>query len=76
MAGVQRYYSSAEDLQAGRVAGKLGKDTVVTLSDTIVTRSSDQRQFTEVTITRETKNTAGETLAAAPESGRYQTRGI
>jgi predicted chitinase len=64
VAGVQRYYSSAEDLQAGRVAGKLGKDTVVTLSDTIVTRSSDQRQFTEVTITRETKNTAGETLAA------------
>lgn len=64
VAGVQRYYASAEDLQAGRAAGKLGKDTVVTLSDTIVTRSSDQRQFTEVTITRETKNTAGETLAA------------
>ncbi|MFP2488053.1 glycoside hydrolase family 19 protein [Enterobacter ludwigii] len=64
VAGVQRYYSSAEDLQAGRAAGKLGKDTVVTLSDTIVTRSSDQRQFTELTITRETKNTAGETLAA------------
>ncbi|WP_449507893.1 glycoside hydrolase family 19 protein [Enterobacter ludwigii] len=64
VAGVQRYYSSAEDLQTGRAAGKLGKDTVVTLSDTIVTRSSDQRQFTEVTITRVTKNTAGETLAA------------
>lgn len=64
VAGVQRYYSSAEDLQAGRAAGKLGKDTVVTLSDTIVTRSSDQRQFTKVTITRETKNTEGETLAA------------
>jgi predicted chitinase len=64
VAGVQRYYSSAEDLQTGRAAGKLGKDTVVTLNDTIVTRSSDQRQFTEVTITRETKNTAGETLAA------------
>lgn len=64
VAGVQRYYSSAEDLQTGRAAGKLGKDTVVTLSDTIVTRSSDQRQSTEVTITRETKNTAGETLAA------------
>ena len=29
-----------------------------------MTRSSDQRQFTEVTITRETKNTAGEILAA------------
>ncbi|WP_054181236.1 glycoside hydrolase family protein [Trabulsiella odontotermitis] len=64
VAGVQRYYASAEDLQAGRTAGKLEKDTVVTLSDTIVTRSSDQRQFTEVTITRETKNAAGNTLAA------------
>jgi len=64
VAGVQRYYSSAEDLQAGRTAGKLEKDTVVSLSDTIVTRSSDQRQFTEVTITRETKNAAGNTLAA------------
>ncbi|MHA9416768.1 glycoside hydrolase family 19 protein, partial [Klebsiella pneumoniae] len=64
VAGVQRYYSSAEDLQAGRTAGKLEKDTVVTLSDTIVTRSSDRRQFTEVTITRETKNAAGGTLAA------------
>ncbi|MCK7230300.1 hypothetical protein L8P27_21135 [Enterobacter asburiae] len=64
VAGVQRYYASAEDLQAGRAAGKLGKDTVVTLSDTIVTRSSDQRQFAEVTIIHETKNTAGETLAA------------
>lgn len=64
VAGVQRYYSSTKDLQAGRTAGKLEKDTVVTLSDTIVTRSSDQRQFTEVTITRETKNVAGNTLAA------------
>ncbi|ELN2579087.1 hypothetical protein RY966_004905, partial [Enterobacter kobei] len=64
VAGVQRYYASAEDLQAGRAAGKLGKDTVVTLSDTIVTRSIDLRQFTEVTITRETKNAAGEKLAA------------
>ncbi|HFK5678056.1 TPA: hypothetical protein ACG0A0_002734 [Enterobacter asburiae] len=64
VAGVQRYYSSAEDLQAGRTAGKLEKDTLVTLSDTLVTRSSDQRQFIEVTITKETKNAAGNTLAA------------
>ncbi|ABX22477.1 hypothetical protein SARI_02620 [Salmonella enterica subsp. arizonae serovar 62:z4,z23:-] len=64
MAGVQRYYTSVEDLQAGHVTGKLEKDTVVTLSDTIVTRSSDKRQFTEVTITSETKNAAGNTLAA------------
>ncbi|ECC1555138.1 TPA_asm: glycoside hydrolase family protein, partial [Salmonella enterica subsp. arizonae serovar 62:z4,z23:-] len=60
----QRYYTSVEDLQAGHVTGKLEKDTVVTLSDTIVTRSSDKRQFTEVTITSETKNAAGNTLAA------------
>ncbi|WP_436892942.1 glycoside hydrolase family 19 protein [Siccibacter turicensis] len=64
VAGVQRYYASAEDLQAGRAAGKLNKDTPVTLSDTIVTRSSDQRQFTEVTITGETNNAAGDVLAA------------
>ncbi|WP_061709050.1 glycoside hydrolase family 19 protein [Pseudenterobacter timonensis] len=64
VAGVQRYYTCVEDLQAGREAGKLAKDTPVTLSDTIVTRSSDRRQFTEVAITSETKNTAGETLAA------------
>ncbi|EOJ0057875.1 glycoside hydrolase family 19 protein [Cronobacter turicensis] len=64
VAGVQRYYASAEDLQAGRAAGKLEKDTPVTLSDTIVTRTSDQRQFTEVTITRETNNAAGDVLAA------------
>ncbi|WP_227668856.1 glycoside hydrolase family 19 protein [Klebsiella quasipneumoniae] len=64
VAGVQRYYASAEDLQAWRTAGKLNKGTVVTLGDSIVTRSSDRRQFTEVTITRETKNAAGNTLAA------------
>lgn len=64
VAGVQRYYTSVEDLQAGHVTGKLEKDTVVTLSDTIVTRSSDKRQFTEVTITSETRNAAGNTLAA------------
>jgi hypothetical protein len=75
VAGVQRYYTSAEDLQAGREAGKLAKDTPVTLSDTIVTRSSDRRQFTEVTITSETKNTAGETLAAGMKVWTVSDRG-
>ncbi|MDF2525873.1 MAG: hypothetical protein K0S17_958, partial [Enterobacter mori] len=75
VAGVQRYYTSAEDLQAGREAGKLAKDTPVTLSDTIVTRSSDRRQFTEVTITSDTKNTAGETLTAGTKIWTVSDRG-
>ncbi|MEB7566854.1 glycoside hydrolase family 19 protein [Enterobacter mori] len=75
MAGVQRYYTSAEDLQAGREAGKLAKDTPVTLSDSIVTRSSDRRQFTEVTITSDTKNTAGETLTAGTKIWTVSDRG-
>lgn len=75
VAGVQRYYTSAEDLQAGRAAGKLNKNTVVTLSDAIVTRTSDLRQFTEVTITRETKNAAGEMLAAGTKVWTVSDRG-
>ncbi|EFJ5373657.1 hypothetical protein AFM41_003957 [Escherichia coli] len=75
VAGIQRYYTSAEDMQAGREAGKLNKDTLVTLSDAIVTRSRDRRQFTEVTITRETKNTAGETLAAGTKVWTVSDRG-
>ncbi|EOZ1415751.1 glycoside hydrolase family 19 protein [Enterobacter hormaechei] len=75
VAGVQRYYTSAEDLQAGSAAGKLAKDTPVTLSDAIVTRRSDGRQFTEVTITSETKNAAGETLAAGTKVWTVSDRG-
>jgi hypothetical protein len=63
-AGSQRYYASADDTQAGTVAGSLVKDTRVTLSDNIITRTSDRRQFTEVTLTAETKNVTGATLAA------------
>ncbi|HFI1699302.1 TPA: glycoside hydrolase family 19 protein, partial [Escherichia coli] len=75
VAGIQRYYTSAEDMQAGREAGKLNKDTLVTLSDAIVTRSRDRRQFTEVTITRGTKNAAGETLAAGTKVWTVSDRG-
>lgn len=64
VAGVQHYYFSVDDMQAGRVAGKLDKDTPVTLSGNIVTRSNDRRQFTEVTITSERKNAEGDMLAA------------
>ena len=63
-AGSQRYYASADDTQAGSAIGSLAKDMRVTLSDNIITRTSDRRQFTEVTLTAETKNAAGATLAA------------
>ncbi|WP_297197552.1 type VI secretion system Vgr family protein, partial [uncultured Pluralibacter sp.] len=62
--GVLRYYSSADDVQAEKVAGKLEKDTPVTLSCHIVSRSKKRRQFTEVTIARDTRNVAGNMLAA------------
>ncbi|WP_241673527.1 glycoside hydrolase family 19 protein [Ewingella americana] len=63
-AGSQRYYASADDTQASSAKGSLEKDTRVTLSDNIITRTSDRRQFTEITLTAETKNAAGATLAA------------
>ncbi|MCC5691211.1 hypothetical protein LH484_24630 [Klebsiella pneumoniae] len=75
MAGVQRYYTSAEDVQAEHEAGKLDKYTLVTLSDAIVTRSRDRRQFTEVTIVSETKNAAGDTLVAGTKVWTVSDRG-
>ncbi|HGK4002898.1 TPA: glycoside hydrolase family 108 protein [Klebsiella pneumoniae] len=75
VAGVQRYYTSAEDVQAEHEAGKLDKDTLVTMSDAIVTRSRDRRQFTEVTIVSETKNTAGDTLVAGTKVWTVSDRG-
>ncbi|CAM7630984.1 Glycoside hydrolase family 19 catalytic domain-containing protein [Enterobacter intestinihominis] len=60
----QRYYKSKDDLQGGRAAGNLRAGTIVMLSNNIVTRSSDRRQFTEVSISTETKNAAGEILVA------------
>ncbi|EOD6638356.1 hypothetical protein LT23_03711 [Klebsiella pneumoniae] len=75
VAGVQRYYTSAEDVQAEHEAGKLDKDTLVTLSDAVVTRSRDRRQFTEVTIVSETKNAAGDTLVAGTKVWTVSDRG-
>ncbi|HBR1690527.1 TPA: hypothetical protein L9M12_004446 [Klebsiella pneumoniae] len=75
VAGVQHYYTSAEDVQAEHEAGKLDKDTLVTLSDAVVTRSRDRRQFTEVTIVSETKNTAGDTLVAGTKVWTVSDRG-
>ncbi len=75
VAGVQRYYTSGEDVQAEHEAGKLDKDTLVTLSDAIVTRSRDRRQFTEVTIVSETKNAAGDTLVAGTKVWTVSDRG-
>ncbi|MCP6324158.1 hypothetical protein NL453_27420, partial [Klebsiella pneumoniae] len=45
------------------------------LSDAIVTRSRDRRQFTEVTIVSETKNTAGDTLVAGTKVWTVSDRG-
>ncbi|WP_247140796.1 glycoside hydrolase family 19 protein, partial [Klebsiella pneumoniae] len=44
-------------------------------SDAIVTRSRDRRQFTEVTIVSETKNTAGDTLVAGTKVWTVSDRG-
>lgn len=74
-ADVLLYFSSAEDIKAERVSGKLDKDTPVTLSGNIVTRSRDRRQFTEVTFTRETKNVAGNILAAGTKVWIVSDRG-
>ncbi|PSH17987.1 hypothetical protein B7R74_15855, partial [Yersinia pseudotuberculosis] len=74
-ASIQRYYSSVDDVLASRAAGSLVKDTPVTLSDSIIARSSDRRQFTEVTIAEETKNTAGTTLNAGTKVWTVSDRG-
>lgn len=74
-ASIRRYYSSVDDVLASRAAGSLVKDTPVTLSDSIIARSSDRRQFTEVTIAEETKNTAGTTLNAGTKVWTVSDRG-
>ncbi|WP_145579715.1 glycoside hydrolase family protein [Yersinia vastinensis] len=77
-AGSQRYYTSAEDVLApngGNAAGTLAKDTPLTLGDSIITRGSDRRQFTEVTIAEETKNTAGTTLSVGTKIWTVSDRG-
>ncbi|GEM_PF-1669226 len=62
----QRYYASKEDVLASpaKSAGTLPGGTAVTLSDNLITRGSDRRQFTQVTLSAEAKNTAGKKLAA------------
>lgn len=77
-AGSQRYYTSAEDVLApngGNAAGTLAKDTPLTLGDSIITRGSDRRQFTEVTIAEETKNAAGTTLSVGTKIWTVSDRG-
>ncbi|MGK8935686.1 glycoside hydrolase family 19 protein [Pluralibacter gergoviae] len=69
--GNQRYYLSGEDARSGRQAGTLKKDTVVTLSDNVITRASDNRQFTEVII----KSSAGEALPAGTRVWTVSDRG-
>jgi hypothetical protein len=63
-AGVQRYYNSADDVRAGNSAGKLIADTQVMLTDGVVTRRGDQRQFSKVVLLKKTVTAAGGILAA------------
>ncbi|WP_233208945.1 hypothetical protein, partial [Erwinia sp. B116] len=58
-----------------RPAGSLPKGTAVTLSDAIISRASDHRQFTQVTLNAETKNTKGEALAAGARLWTVSDRG-
>ncbi|WP_230979167.1 glycoside hydrolase family 19 protein, partial [Intestinirhabdus alba] len=74
-AGSLRYYTSREDVAAGRTAGSLPKGTPVTLGDRVVTCSRNGRQYTEVTIVRETACGAKATLAAGSKVWTVSDRG-
>ena len=75
VASRQRYYKNKDDLQAERASGNLSAGTIVTLSDNMMTRNKDKRQFTEVTITTETKNAAGEALTVGTKVWTVSDRG-
>ncbi len=74
--GTQRYYASADDVLAGKAGGTLAKDMLVTLSNNIITRHSDGRQFTEVTMAAETKNAAGVTVLAGTKVWTVSDQGF
>ncbi|EJL88213.1 hypothetical protein [Pantoea sp. GM01] len=73
----QNYYSSMENVTATRpvAAGMLKAGTAVTLSDKIISRASDKRQFNEVTLVAETTNAAGTALAAGTKVWTVSDRG-
>ncbi|WP_314138399.1 hypothetical protein [Buttiauxella noackiae] len=75
VAGVQRYYASADETRAGTAAGSLKKNTRVTLSNNIITRDSDHRQFTEVMVVEDTTNAAGAAVAAGTKVWTVSDRG-
>ncbi|WP_370973747.1 hypothetical protein [Enterobacter wuhouensis] len=75
VASRQRYYKNKDDLQAERASGNLSAGTIVTLSHNMMTRNKDKRQFTEVTITTETKNAAGEALTVGTRVWTVSDRG-
>ena len=50
----QLYYLSKDDVLMSKKAGVLKKDAVIILSNNMITRASDKRQFTEVILTAET----------------------
>ncbi|WP_433670892.1 hypothetical protein [Klebsiella michiganensis] len=72
---VLSYYTSKDDLDAGRAAGSLIKGTLVTLSDNIVTSGRKRRQYTEISVIGEIKNAAGEMLAAGSKIWILSDRG-
>lgn len=73
----QKFYMSAEDVTAkpAKSAGMLSAEILVTLSDNIISRASDNRQFTEVTLVAETTNAANTTLAAGTKIWTVSDRG-
>lgn len=73
----QKFYMSAEDVTAkpAKSAGMLSAGILVTLSDNIISRASDNRQFTEVTLVAETTNAANTTLAAGTKIWTVSDRG-
>ena len=71
----QRYYLSEEDTRACKRAGMLDAGAVVTLSDNIITRARDRRQFTQVLLTTATKRDVGDPLPAGTRVWTVSDRG-
>ncbi|MDH2066245.1 hypothetical protein [Pantoea sp. GD03673] len=71
----QRYYASAVDTAASKIAGTLKAGTVLTLSGNIISRNKDHRQFTEGTLVAETTNEDGIVLAVGTKVWTVSDRG-
>ena len=71
----KNYYLSEADTRAGKSAGALNANAVVTRTDNIITRASDKRQFTEVILTAETQRKVGKPLPAGTHVWTVSDRG-